>query len=463
MRTSFIPDFDVSTLVPADYNPRKLDPKKFSMLQESIKRFGIIKPLIVNGANNVLTAGHQRTRAIRSLGIKTAPVIRIDGISQQDEIQFNLFHNSVETNSSKVRVEGPLPWGYCVITPDRIHYEKNNAPTVTNAMGRLILRYGEWGSIVCDQNGRVLLNSDYAVISKELGTEVICYVIDAALADELLHYLSVDYGQYYYETLGIKSYNQLYCQKNRLAGKSSQKSRLYEGVVLPELDRSKRMLDFGAGKCAYVNVLKAQGVPILAYEPNYQVKQNLALKEVVKMIKAIEADVQANGLYDRLVLDSVLNSVVNSEVEDYVLTTCNSFMKSDGVFYTATRNLLAPQKQMTFKKDTGKVRRIEFLDPENFCATFRNGLWTMQHFHTAEGLRDLLLKYFHKVELCCNEADPMLSARAQYPRKLDLSHVEKALEFELNMEYPHGYRHNQHLALKQSLLDLLKERTEYAE
>ena len=460
MRISFIPDYDVSTLMPADYNPRKLEPEKFTLLQESIKRFGIIKPLIVNGKNNVLTAGHQRTRAIKALGIERAPVIKISGISLQDEIQFNLWHNSVETNKTPVEIMGPLALGYCVISPERIKYEKNENALVTGAMGRLILRYGEWGSIVCDQNGKVILNSDYAVIAKELNVSVICYVIEASRSEELLRYLSVDYGQYHYDTLGIKSYNQLYCQKNRLSGVAQQKSQLYENFVLPELDPSARMLDFGAGKCAYVNRLKKQGIKIFAYEPNFQVKNNLALKEVVKMIKALEHEVTANGLFDRVILDSVLNSVVSAEVEDYVLTVCNAFMKPDGKFYAATRNLIELEAYKNHKKQTGNIRRIEFLDPNNFSATFRNGVWTMQHFHDHEGLKQLLLKYFHKVEVYGSRTGGAIQAVAQYPKKLDLDHAAEALEFELNMEYPNDYRHNRHAALKEAVLNELKERKE---
>lgn len=124
MRVDFIENYDVDLLAPADYNPRKLPNDKFLMLQESIKKFGIIKPLIVNGDNNILTAGHQRTRAIKAIGIKKVPVIRINGIKIQDEIKFNLFHNSIETNKSKVKITGHLPLGYSVITPDRIQFKK---------------------------------------------------------------------------------------------------------------------------------------------------------------------------------------------------------------------------------------------------------------------------------------------------------------------------------------------------
>lgn len=125
MRIEFIERYPIAALTPADYNPRKLAEDKFLKLQESIRRFGVIKPVIVNGDNGILTAGHQRTRAMIALGMTHCPAVRINGITQVDEIRFNLFHNSVETNKSKARVCGNLSAGqYHIVQPDHLSYEK---------------------------------------------------------------------------------------------------------------------------------------------------------------------------------------------------------------------------------------------------------------------------------------------------------------------------------------------------
>ena len=39
------------------------------------------------------------------------------------------------------------------------------------------------------------------------------------------------------------------------------------------------------------------------------------------------------GLYDKVILDSVINSVTSLEFEDMVLTTCNALLDKDGIFY----------------------------------------------------------------------------------------------------------------------------------
>jgi ParB-like chromosome segregation protein Spo0J len=43
---------DIDDLKPAEYNPRKWTEKEINDLKESIKRFGIVDPLIVNPAGN---------------------------------------------------------------------------------------------------------------------------------------------------------------------------------------------------------------------------------------------------------------------------------------------------------------------------------------------------------------------------------------------------------------------------
>ena len=38
----------VDDLVPADYNPRRMRPSAFAKLKDSLSRFGMVDPLIVN-------------------------------------------------------------------------------------------------------------------------------------------------------------------------------------------------------------------------------------------------------------------------------------------------------------------------------------------------------------------------------------------------------------------------------
>ena len=90
---------DTSSLKPAAYNPRTWDETAAANLTESIKKFGLIDPLIVNAApdrKNVIIGGHFRYEIARGLGIKTIPVvyINIPDINREKELNLRLNRNT---------------------------------------------------------------------------------------------------------------------------------------------------------------------------------------------------------------------------------------------------------------------------------------------------------------------------------------------------------------------------------
>ena len=452
----FLKAIDISSLYPADYNPRKINEKSFILLQESLKKFGIIKPVIVNGDKNILTAGHQRTKAMKSIGLKSCPAIRIKNVSIQDEIRFNLFHNSIETNKSAVAVNDPdliTLENFIFVDPSKINYKENKNPTIVKEISILIAKYGEWGSVIINEDGDIIQNSDYAIACKLLNKKLLVYKLSNDKVKEFLKYMNVDYGEYNYESLGIKAYNQHNCQMNRLrGGLKENKSSLYEGHVLKEISKEKRGVDFGAGQCDYVNKLTTLGYSLLPYEPHFKFKAQEAIdiKEVIKMIIKLELDIKQNGLYDYVVLDSVLNSITTNNFEKLVLTTCNSLLKSDGTLYIGTRNKDKINSVLNNTRCIGKKRLIEFLDKDDFSATFRNGVWTLQKFHTKETLKNLCLNFFEEVKVSGNTSQ--IYAICRKPKKLSQTAYEEALNIEFNMIYPNGYKHNKHLNLVKEIL-----------
>lgn len=90
-----------SELRPAEYNPRKWDEVAAKQLTESIKRFGLIDPIIVNGASNrknVVIGGHFRLDVAKSLGIEKVPVVyvNIPNIQKEKELNLRLNRNTGE-------------------------------------------------------------------------------------------------------------------------------------------------------------------------------------------------------------------------------------------------------------------------------------------------------------------------------------------------------------------------------
>ena len=91
----------VCELHPAEYNPRKWDTAAEAQLSESIKRYGIVDPLLVNNApkrRNIVIGGHFRLSVIKKLGIKEVPVvyINIPDIEKEKELNIRLNKNTGE-------------------------------------------------------------------------------------------------------------------------------------------------------------------------------------------------------------------------------------------------------------------------------------------------------------------------------------------------------------------------------
>lgn len=86
---------DISVLKPSEYNPRKWDQSAVKNLTESIKRYGLVDPLLVNnalGREGVVIGGHFRLKVAKDLGIKSVPVIylNIPDIGKEKELNLRL-------------------------------------------------------------------------------------------------------------------------------------------------------------------------------------------------------------------------------------------------------------------------------------------------------------------------------------------------------------------------------------
>tara|TARA_R110002020_G_scaffold72786_1_gene187069 strand:+ start:4222 stop:4815 length:594 start_codon:yes stop_codon:yes gene_type:complete len=72
---------DINSLIEAEYNPRELTKDQHTQISDSIKRFGIVDPIIVNinkDRKNIIIGGHQRVKVAKSLKYKTVPCIELD-------------------------------------------------------------------------------------------------------------------------------------------------------------------------------------------------------------------------------------------------------------------------------------------------------------------------------------------------------------------------------------------------
>ena len=98
LHVQYIPTADLKT---AEYNPRKWSKEAEAQLQESIRKYGLVDPFIVNcapGRKNILIGGHFRLSLAKKLGIKEVPVvyINIPNLEKEKELNIRLNKNTGE-------------------------------------------------------------------------------------------------------------------------------------------------------------------------------------------------------------------------------------------------------------------------------------------------------------------------------------------------------------------------------
>ena len=83
----------IEELISATYNPRKWTESNTERLRESISRFGIVDPIIVNGAvdrKNIVIGGHFRLKVAKDLGYLEIPVVYVDIPDESKEKELNI-------------------------------------------------------------------------------------------------------------------------------------------------------------------------------------------------------------------------------------------------------------------------------------------------------------------------------------------------------------------------------------
>lgn len=96
-----IEQVSIDLLKPAEYNPRKWDKEAASQLKESVARFGVVDPLLVNSApkrKGVVIGGHFRLTVLKEMGFTEVPVvyINIPDIEKEKELNIRLNRNTGE-------------------------------------------------------------------------------------------------------------------------------------------------------------------------------------------------------------------------------------------------------------------------------------------------------------------------------------------------------------------------------
>lgn len=91
-------DMKISDIKEADYNPRvalKPGDAEWEALKQSIEKYDMVEPVLVNKRNNVCVSGHQRLHVLRSMGRETVPAVLVD-LTPEEEKTFNMAINKIK-------------------------------------------------------------------------------------------------------------------------------------------------------------------------------------------------------------------------------------------------------------------------------------------------------------------------------------------------------------------------------
>jgi ParB-like chromosome segregation protein Spo0J len=107
----------ITDLKPATYNPRQISTKQFKDLKESIKKFGLVDPIIINQNGNVVVGGHQRLKICKELKHIEIDCVVLD-LSKEEERELNIRLNKntgtfdIDILANEFDIDELVDWGF---------------------------------------------------------------------------------------------------------------------------------------------------------------------------------------------------------------------------------------------------------------------------------------------------------------------------------------------------------------
>jgi ParB family chromosome partitioning protein len=273
------------------------------------------------------------------------------------------------------------------------------------------------------------------------------FYIENQKKDAALDLLFRDYGRFCYEGKQSDSYQQNLAQLNRL-GTNAEKanySRTYAMAIREGLLKGRRVLDFGAGKCAFAEKLAKKGFDITPLEffrkaENGSVDSGWANAQIDLIADAVKT----KGLYDVVICDSVLNSVISQGAEADVINCCAVFLRENG-------RLVISGRLSGSHKTSGKNCTVYQPDDKGFTMNMRRGEWYAQHFHKKEDVKPLLEKHGLVVEKTEFENGRLWRAVCR-KGVINLENCLESVCREFNLKYNKTRSYNKGGVMKEALL-----------
>lgn len=110
----------VEELIDADYNARILSAKDESDIMDSLDKFGVVEPILVNSnpeRKNIIISGHQRVKILKKMKIEEVDVIYLDlSLEKERELNIRMNRNTGEFDFNLLEdyfsKEELMDWGF---------------------------------------------------------------------------------------------------------------------------------------------------------------------------------------------------------------------------------------------------------------------------------------------------------------------------------------------------------------
>ena len=107
---------DINKLQPASYNPRQISTKQYKDLKESIRKFDLVDPIIINKDFTVI-GGHQRLKVCKELKYNKVDCVVLD-LTKEEERELNIRLNKsggefdMDILANEFEIEELKDWGF---------------------------------------------------------------------------------------------------------------------------------------------------------------------------------------------------------------------------------------------------------------------------------------------------------------------------------------------------------------
>ncbi len=159
--------------------------------------------------------------------------------------------------------------------------------------------------------------------------------------------------------------------------------------------------------------------------------------QVRRFIDKAVKQVGEHGLFDHVIMDFVINSVVDKQAAHDVLMCVNAFCKPGGTLYVSGRFPPAPERSKKARGSGGI--EVQFLDKEGFSGQLHFGGWFYQLYHTKEKVQELIPQYYndvYKVKWAGTKWMMMAKKKVIHPQDV----YEAALNREFDLPWVDGER-----------------------